>query len=289
MIRSFTTLFVLLFTAFYVQAQNAPVSEFASLTLTTGRTPAETMLQVGKAFLGKPYVPHTLDGTETEQLIVNFEQFDCTTYLETTVALTLALQQTNGSTAAAKLEPAFRKMLTQLRYRAGVIDGYASRLHYFSEWLQDNEKKGLIRDVTRQIGGMQVSKPVNYMTACTWKYPRLSDPAIFRQIAQVQESISKQSFWFIPKARLREVEANIKDGDIIMLTAARPGLDMKHVGFAVWQNGRVHLLHASSDLGEVVITQQPLAEYVQWNRRLSGIRVARLKESGQPMMVRAEK
>jgi len=280
-------LFLFLFATSAARAQETP--PLASLTLTAARTPAETALLVGRSFLGKPYVPHTLDRHETEQLVVDFGRFDCTTFLETTLALTLALHQAGGPAAPEKLDPVFRKKLTQLRYRNGLLDGYASRLHYFSDWLADNEKKGLLQDVTRHIGGMAVSKPVNYMTATTWKYPALTDPAVFRQVAQVEESLSKQPFWFVPKARIRDIEHHLKDGDIIMLTAARPGLDMKHVGLACWQQGRVHLLHASSEQGQVVLTQRPLADYVLWNKRLSGIRVARLKDPAQPMMVRADK
>lgn len=237
----------------------------------------QTVVSIGKAFLGKPYVHHTLDGNPTEELVVNFQQFDCTTFLETTLALKLALSQPSVKGAPAPLEPLFRAYLTKLRYRNGRIDGYASRLHYFSDWLYDNERKGLIRDVTGDIGGVQVSKAVSYMTTATYKYPHLRDPAIYKQVAQTEATISQQPFYFIPKKQIHDIEANIKEGDIIMLTAARPGLDMKHVGFATWQNGRVYLLHASSDYGEVTLTPYPLADYVNGHKGLSGIRVARLK------------
>jgi hypothetical protein len=173
------------------------------------------------------------------------------------------------------------------------VNGFASRLHYFSEWLIDNEQKGILQDITQKIGGMQVSKPVSYMTKSTWKYPQLSDPKNRQQIALIESAISQQSFWFIPKKRIKDIESSLKEGDIIMLTASRPGLDMKHVGFVVWQNGpngekRAHLLHASSQFGEVMISEEPLADYVLWNRQFSGIRVARLKETAPVTMTYKE-
>lgn len=228
--------------------------------------------------MGKPYVAHTLEENQTEQLVVNLHQFDCTTFVETISALSLAWHDLPDKKNSVQLETLFRKYLTKVRYRNGQIDGYASRLHYFSEWLRDNERKGLLQDVTPLLAGnVKVSKPLSYMTAKTVRYPPLSDPAVFKQMAQIETNLSQESFAFIPKKNLRKAEPNLRDGDIVMLSAARPGLDMKHCGFAVWQNNRVYLLHASSDRGRVVITSQPLTEYVSSKKALSGIRVARFK------------
>ncbi|MBC8154001.1 MAG: DUF1460 domain-containing protein [Bacteroidetes bacterium] len=280
MARLFTALLLLLSIVGRAQQSVAyDQSDIRQVSLLGGPTPAidRTLIGLGKTFLGKPYLHHTLDGNPTERLVVNFQQFDCTTFLETTLALTLALNNQPTQSVPARLEPLFRDYLTKFRYRNGRIDGYASRLHYFSDWLHDNERKGLVRDITGEIGGVQVSKAVSYMTAATHRYPHLRDPATYKQIALTEATISRQPFYFIPKKHIRDIEASLKEGDIIMLTAARPGLDMKHVGFAVWQQGRVHLLHASSDYGSVMITRYPLAEYANWHKGLSGIRVARLK------------
>jgi hypothetical protein len=282
--KLFTVLFALMPFARSIAQEITPTSPLRQVTVAPGISPAETVIAISKSFQGRPYVAHTLDGNETEQLVVNFRAFDCTTFLETTLALSLARHQLLNEQDSVQFDRLFRKNLTTLRYRNGKINGFASRLHYFSEWLFDNEQKGIVQDVTRKIGGMQVSKPVSYMTKSTWKYPQLSDPRNRQQIALVESAISQQSFWFIPKKSIREIECSLKEGDIIMLTASRPGLDMKHVGFVVWQNGpngekRAHLLHASSHYGEVMISEEPLADYVLWNRQFSGIRVARLKEN----------
>jgi len=248
------------------------------LTTVSGKSVAETAVGVGQSFLGLPYVSHTLEENQTEQLVVNLHQFDCTTFVETISALSLAWHDLPDKKNNVQLETLFRNYLTKVRYRNGQIDGYASRLHYFSEWLLDNGRKGLLQDVTAQIAGsVTVSKPLSYMTAKTFRYPALNNPEVFKQIARVETSLSHESFAFIPKKNLRKAEANLRNGDIVMLSAARPGLDMKHCGFAIWQNNRVHLLHASSDHGRVVITSQPLTEYVTAKKTLSGIRVARFR------------
>ena len=211
--------------------------------------------------------------------MVNLREFDCTTYLESVLALTLAWQEVATRPNPVLAEQSFRNYLTRLRYRNGRIDGYASRLHYFSDWLRDNERKGLIADVSNELpGNLTVAKPVSYMTTATYKYPHLSNPDTFKQLAQTEASLSQQTFAFIPTKNIRQAEAQLHEGDIVMLLAARPGLDMKHVGLAIRQpNGRMHLLHASSDHGMVVISPYPISEYLIQHKRLSGIRVARLR------------
>lgn len=278
MIKLFTAFFLLLAPAVLLAQESAP-DDLKAVAITGGKTPAETAVNIGKQLLGRPYVAHTLDESPTEQLVVNVREFDCTTYVESVLALALAWHEIPDKTNPALLDQTFRKLLTRLRYRDGRIDGYASRLHYFSDWLRDNDRKGLVMDVTREMpGSIVVAKPVSYMTTATYKYPRLTDPAIYKQVAQAEATLSQQPFYFIPKKNLRQAESQLREGDIVMLTAARPGLDMKHVGFAVRQpNGRIHLLHASSEQGEVVITPYPLSDYVLMHKRLSGIRVARLR------------
>ncbi|GAB3769332.1 hypothetical protein GCM10028818_05240 [Spirosoma horti] len=275
----FVTALFLLFLSPLVQAQDTTSGDLRSLTFVSGQSPAETALTIGRQFLGRPYIPNTLDQNTTEQLVVDLREFDCTTFLESVLALTLAWQDVASKPSPVLSEQTFRNYLTRLRYRNGRIDGYASRLHYFSDWLRDNERKGLISDVSGELpGSLMVAKPVSYMTSTTYRYPQLNNPDIFKQVALTEASLSQQSFSFIPTKNIRQAEAQLREGDIVMLIAARPGLDMKHVGLAVRQpNGRMHLLHASSDQGMVVISAYPISEYVQWHKRLSGIRVARLK------------
>lgn len=259
-------------------AQSPRFLEGCDLATAGGKTVAETAVGMGRTFLGKPYVPHTLEENQTEQLVVNLHQFDCTTFVETMSALSFAWHELADKKNTVQLETLFRKYLTKVRYRNGQIDGYGSRLHYFSEWLRDNERKGLLQDITPLLAGnVTVSKPLSYMTTKTFHYPAMNDPAVYKQIAQIETSLSQEPFAFVPKKNLRKVEADLRDGDIVMLSAARPGLDMKHCGFVIWQNNRVHLLHASSDHGRVVITSQPLADYVLAKKHLSGIRVARFR------------
>ena len=279
-----TKLFTLLFSLFPTLvglAQEITSLDLRQVTIAGGKTPAQTAVNIGKQFLGTPYVPRTLDADLTEKLVVNVRAFDCTTYIETVLALALAHHRLAAGNTLP-FETAFHNYLTLLRYRAGRIDGYASRLHYFSDWLRDNERKGLLADVTGELpGSITVAKSVSYMTTAVYKYPRLSDPTARKQMLLAEAALNQRSFLFIPKKNIRLAESQLREGDIVMLTAARPGLDMKHVGLAVRQpSGRIHLLHASSDQRKVVITRYPLSNYLLYHKHLSGIRVARLRGGG---------
>lgn len=280
MIRLFTGLFLVIISS-AVSAQKSTPYGLRQVAIVGGSTAAETAVRVGKQFIGTPYIPHTLDTTPTEQLVVNVRAFDCTTYLETVLALALAWHETPDKTNRPHFEQTFRAYLTKLRYRDGKIDGYASRLHYFSDWLRDNGRKGLLTDVTGELpGALLVAKPVSYMTTATYRYPRLNDPATLEQMRLTEAALNLQSFPFIPSKSIRLAEGQLREGDIVMLMAARPGLDMKHVGLAVRQpNGRIHLMHASSEQRKVVITRYPLSNYLLYHKHLSGIRVARLRRN----------
>ncbi len=47
----------------------------------------ELTLEIGKGFLGTPYVEKTLELPGDEKLVINLTGLDCTTYLETVVTL----------------------------------------------------------------------------------------------------------------------------------------------------------------------------------------------------------
>ena len=46
----------------------------------------------------------------------------------------------------------FGREIERMRYRGGTRAGYTSRLHYFSEWIADGEKRGLVRDLGAELG-----------------------------------------------------------------------------------------------------------------------------------------
>ena len=220
-------------------------------------------------FIDKPYQAATLEKPGKEKLIVNLSVFDCTTFVETVLAL--AQCAVNGKFTAAE----FRRILKFIRYREGNIAGYSSRLHYFTDWLRDNEKKKLLKDVSRQLGGKPQHKKIDFMTTHSEQYPALKNKQEFQKMLPVEKNISRKVFHIISKDKVNTQKAKIQNGDIIAFTAAQAGLDVLHVGFACWQGKKLHLLHASRKEGRVVISAETLVAYLKLNKKFSGIIVAR--------------
>ena len=113
-------------------------------TVSQAQETGETVLSNGLKYVGTPYVAHTLDVDGPEELILNCDEVDCTTFVEYVLAESLCPKLDNGDIS----EGVFADKLQQIRYRNGQIDGYTSRLHYITEWVNNAVQKGFLKDVT---------------------------------------------------------------------------------------------------------------------------------------------
>lgn len=232
-------------------------------------TTNENILTIGKSFLGTPYVEKTLEIGETESLVVNLRGLDCTTFVENVLAFSLLEKQEQNTFDA------FAENLKTIRYRNGILDGYASRLHYFTDWIRNNEKKGLVKDITATLGGIALNKPINFMGKHRELYPFLADNTNFERILETEAELAQKELCYLPQEQIQKQEDNIQSGDVIALATSIKGLDVTHTGIAIKQpNGRIHLLHASIS-GEVKITDVPLVDYLKKIKNNIGIIVAR--------------
>ena len=229
-------------------------------------------------FLGVPYVAHTLEVNDMESLVVNTRELDCTTLVENVTALTLCAQR--GETSFAD----FKKMLTLLRYRHGNIQGYPSRLHYFTEWILDNQSKGLVKEIQRQKIPFTAIQTVrtNYMSTHPSAYRALkNDPTLMADIKKMEKSLTGLRFRYIPKSQVLNTKAMreaVHDGDIIAIITSKKGLDTSHLGFAVWQKDGLHLLNASMLHHQVVLEPMTLRQYLNQHPTFTGIRIVRIQQ-----------
>ncbi|MBA4422312.1 MAG: DUF1460 domain-containing protein [Syntrophus sp. (in: bacteria)] len=230
---------------------------------------SELILAVGRHFLDAPYEADTLEGEGPEELVVNLRAFDCVTFVENAIVLAGLIR--SGKTAFAD----FTAALERIRYRKGRCDGYASRLHYFTDWIYDNGRKGLVRDITREIGGAPFRKTFHWLTDRREDHPGLKDPKAFRRLRIIEGICSRRPLFFVPKASLAGAGDRIADGDIIAMTADERGLDVNHTGLAVRIGGQLHFLHASSAAGRVVLSEITLNRYLLAKRSRTGIIVCR--------------
>jgi hypothetical protein len=241
-----------------ILSEKSPANEYSKLVPQTGRY-----------FLGLPYVAHTLE-CENETLTVNFLELDCTTFLEN-----VAVMATLAKTSKTGFDE-YLQQLKKFRYRNGQVDGYASRIHYFSDWIVTNESRGFVKNITKEAGGEPYVKTINYMTQNREKYPRLADLQTFEKIKLSEENLNKHRHYYIPKEKVADIEKTIQAGDLIAITCDTEGLDIAHVGLAVEQNGRIYLMHASMSGKKVMISDEPLHDYLAKNSRQTGIMIARI-------------
>lgn len=232
---------------------------------------SQLVIKIARHLLGTPYASSSIE-SEPEILTVNTRQTDCILFVEMCVAMSLTAKQER---------PTFDKYvecLRNFRYRNGVVDGYSSRLHYTSEWIAQGEERGVFREVTSEIGGIPLKQRFTFMTDHSDQYAQLRDnPGLQILILNAEEDLERAKYWYIPKAVIPEHLSQIKDGDIICFTSATSGLDIAHVAFALWQEGSLTFIHASSAEGKVVICSKTLTEYTDTKKNHSGIRVVRLR------------
>lgn len=230
----------------------------------------ERISQFGRLLIGTPYVEGTLEGTP-EMLTVNMEGLDCTTFVETVMALTMTLESGRNSWMD------FLYNLEKIRYRAGRVNGYGSRLHYISDWIVDNAHRGNLEDVTAAIGFPSYTvKTLDFMSSHRSSYPALSDEEAYQAIKNMEVGYRSHRYPEIKPQDLKK--AKLREGDIVAITTNVKGLDVQHMGIIVMEGGTPHLLHASSKAGKVIIDPLPLSEYLRKNRSATGIRVIRLKD-----------
>lgn len=163
----------------------------------------ELVLKIGLDFLNTPYVAKTLDKSKEEKLVINLHQLDCTTFTENCLALARTVKS-----ARPGLET-FCAELESIRYRGGKLDGYASRLHYFSEWILDNEVRHHVQSMAAQMGGKLLPITLNFMSSHPQEYPQLiNDPTSTALIKAMEEKVSAQKHHYIPVSQVEGIEYN---------------------------------------------------------------------------------
>ena len=256
----------------YTKADSVLIERLLSDSLCT------SPLDFGRRLVGIPYVGATLEVNDREQLIVNTRQLDCTTLVET--ATVLALCRRWQLTAFTD----YVRVLTLIRYRDGRLTDYASRLHYFSDWIRDKQTMGLVSEVQQPNPPFTAEGrvSVSYMTTHPQAYRALRlHPELLPQIAQQEKDLSGLTFRYIPKAEVKNTAAlrkAVADGDILAITCNKPGLDIAHVGIAAWHRDGLHLLNASQLHKKVIEEPMTLGQYLSKHPSHTGIRVVRIKK-----------
>jgi len=246
--------------------------------------------RVGELAIGTPYEAFTLEAYiraggkpgVSEPLTLSLTRFDCVSLVEACLAVA-RVASANVSAAVAAGDPwaQFAREMERMRYRAGSRRGYTSRLHYFSEWISDGVRRGLMRDLGPELGGIEDARPLRFMSEHRSSYPALADDGVFREIGEMERRLDNSPRRVIPVARIPEVVDSLDSGDVLGFATAIPGLDVTHAALAHRGRDKVlRVLHAPLSGGAVEITASTLPQYVRAIRRATGILVARPLDRG---------
>jgi len=231
----------------------------------------QVIIKIGKSFLGTDYIANTLEVGDEEKLVINLTGLDCYLFLETSLVFARCIKKGNTTFEG------YQKELTNIRYRDGKLKEYPSRLHYFSDWIYDMNKRGIGKDITKEIGGKRYVKKINFMSTHVDLYKQLKGNKKFvKEISNIERQISTRKYFYIPQEEIASVEEKIQSGDIIGITTNVEGLDIAHTGIAIrMDDGRIHFMHAPNVGYKVQITEKPLADYIKGNKKQTGIMVLR--------------
>jgi len=209
---------------------------------------------------------------EVEPLRIVLDSVDCTTFVEYVAAERLSREKAHPT------DSVFQRFVQALRYRDGRRGNYATRLHYFSDWIVDNVAQGLIEEVTFSLPGARTMKQqIDFMTTHRQLYPRLAaSDSLVNAIRAVERRLSAQTVPYVPVSKVTGILDRLEEGDIVAFVTDKKGLDISHVGF-VWNGeGGKALLHASSVAGRVTVSDR-LDRYAKKHPACKGVRILRLK------------
>jgi hypothetical protein len=225
--------------------------------------------KVGLELVDAPYVGGTLDGSGRERCTVDMLRLDCVTLFE--VSLNMGRIMKQGKDSLHDLIEA----VTFTRYRDGVLSDYTSRLHYTSDWIENNIQKGTVVDVTSQLGGKPFPLALGFMSQNPKYYPALvENPQLVPVMQTIEQRVNLTSRTIIRKEDIASIEEKLQDGDIIAIATSKKGLDYSHTGLIVREGNKVRFLHASS-VKKKVMLDGPISEYV--NRAISNLGITVLR------------
>ena len=243
---------------------------FALLFFATSCQGEDNFRKVAESFMDTPYGASLLEKSG-EPMTVRLDSVDCMTFVESVLAARLLGELPDASSEE------YVRTLEKIRYRNGHRDGYVSRLHYSTEWIDDNIKKGILKDVSQDYSSAYGRKNINFMSRHHKLYPMImEDTSVVSRLVEIEKRISLLSYPFISKDRVQEIAGSLEDGDIVMFMTDIECLDISHMGFVYFIDGTARLLHASSKYKKVCIDPKTLANYVKQSTHCTGIRVMRI-------------
>jgi len=230
---------------------------------------------VSERFVGAPYAPSPLGegdaGGPDADPRLRFDTFDCTTFVETAMALSLV-------EASVQVEP----LLDAIRYR-DTVPSFVNRRHFpAAEWIPDLVELGFLEDITREVAGDAVVVEATILNSEIWDR---RSTKILSELPddRIPDGKFRLDLW--PLAAARTGYRRIPSGTVVStMRADRPRLPVRitHQGLVIVEDGKHLIRHAANEPFERVV-DEPLADYLdrirgfrEWH--VVGIHLARVRE-----------
>lgn len=258
----------------YCTAEDRTIVEryLSEMSSQKGLPQEQLLIETARFFLGTPYVGATLE-KEPEGLVLNLREMDCTTFVETVICLVRTLRSK---------QPSFELYchnLQELRYRNGVIGDYTDRLHYTSDWIVENQRKGIVEDITKTIGGIPCPIELSFMSTHPGSYVQLKDsPERVRIMAEKEKQINARSYYYISETAIAASGWGMRNGDVVCFVTSIKGLDIAHLGFVYRDGDKLTFIHASSTAKKVIVNEDSIDVYVSKVKNDTGVMIVRLLE-----------
>lgn len=298
----FLTVFFILLTTAPVSALEKPISQMGEKDIdrlireTYKKTPSapKRLLAYSEWFLGVPFGLWPLgEGPKGEfdrDPLMRFDQADCTTFVETAMAMTLS----------KNLKKA-KKILQKIRYKNGEIK-YETRNHFTeADWIPNNIEAGFIQDITQEVGGKYTAYNVKIIYKNRWyESKELTDIQGFnnleaRQSQKLLEKLKAKARLFpheehtalayLPLKYFSALGPKIPSGAIFsIIRADLPDKEtmVSHQGFIIQKENGPYVRHVA---WKGATEDVPLLAYFQKYENSSwpvlGINLCQLKEKGR--------
>lgn len=226
--------------------------------------------KVGLQLVGTPYKASTLEGNGVEKCRINLTGMDCVTFFEASLCIARTIKKGKSQYQDFVNEVIFS------RYRQGKITNYTSRLHYTSDWIYDNIQKGVVKDLTKEIGGEKIKFHLDFMSKHPQYYKALeSNPKFIAIMKEVENKINKRTYYYIPKNQINKFVKYFRTGDIVAFVTNISGLDYSHTGLLYRDIKNVVRLLDASSIHKKVVIDKPIHQYIENIQKDIGITVVR--------------
>jgi hypothetical protein len=198
---------------------------------------AKRIETISAGFMDCPYAVNSLGGGAnlSEQLVIKLDAFDCVTYMETVFAL--ALSETAEQ---------FAENLIRIRYKNGDVEWH-KRNHYMVDWWRNNEREGLLQNVTQGVESVEKKRELNVIRDLPTEHV---------------------TFRVFPKKKIHRIKNIIETGDFVCFGSIKKNLDVFHAGILLHRDDKILLRHASRTARKVI--DQDLQDFLK-NNRMSGL------------------